>query len=265
MIIIMEKKVKIVVAEENAEQRARLSKELNSHDGWNVVGETGDGEEAVRLIQELSPEIVIISNFLPGLDGIGVSEKIRELKLKPMPQIFLLSSFSSESLVRMAFDAGISYFITKPISCEALIDRINTFRAKESSPVAEPIDLGSEENQKKLALEVTGIIHEIGVPAHIKGYHYLREAIITSVNDMDILNAVTKGLYPSVARQFGTTPSRVERAIRHAIETAWSRGDVETLNKYFGYTISENKGKPTNSEFIAMIADRLALQYYKAS
>ncbi len=260
----MEKKVKIIVAEENAQQRMSLARQLNSHEGWEVIAETGDGEDAVRLIGELSPDIVIISNFLPGLDGIGVSEKVRELKLKPMPQIFLLSSFSSENLVRMAFDAGISYFLTKPISCDALIDRINAFLSKEAA-IADPIDLASEENQKKLALEVTGIIHEIGVPAHIKGYHYLREAIIISVNDMDILNAVTKGLYPSVARQFGTTPSRVERAIRHAIETAWSRGDVETLNKYFGYTISENKGKPTNSEFIAMIADRLAMQYYKAS
>lgn len=260
----MEKKVKIIVAEENAQQRMSLARQLNLHEGWDVIAETGDGEDAVRLIGELSPDIVIISNFLPGLDGIGVSEKIRELKLKPVPQIFLLSSFSNENLVRMAFDAGISYFLTKPISSDALIDRINSFLSTETV-IADPIDLAKEENQKKLALEVTGIIHEIGVPAHIKGYHYLREAIIISVNDMDILNAVTKGLYPSVARQFGTTPSRVERAIRHAIETAWSRGDVETLNKYFGYTISENKGKPTNSEFIAMIADRLAMQYYKAS
>jgi len=255
--------MKIVLAEENAEQRENLAAKLKTQEGWQVVAETGDGEEAVRLIRETRPDVVVLSNFLPGMDGVGVTEQIRRMNYEPTPKIFLMSSFNGENLVRMAFDAGISYFMTKPVSGDALVNRIKAFCNLELAE-NEPRDLCFEENQKKLALEVTGIIHEIGVPAHIKGYHYLREAIIISVNDMDILNAVTKGLYPTVARQFGTTPSRVERAIRHAIETAWSRGDVETLNKYFGYTISENKGKPTNSEFIAMIADRLALAYYKA-
>lgn len=262
--MIMEKKIRLVIAEENDEQRKVLENQLAQVEGWEIAASVNDGEQAVQSIQEFKPDVAIISNFLPGLDGVGVAEKVRGLSIEPAPQIFLLSSYGGENLVRMAFDAGISYFITMPVPCQTIIDRIKSFAKKESA-VNEPKDLCREENQKKLALEVTGIIHEIGVPAHIKGYHYLREAIITAVNDMDILNAVTKGLYPSVARQFSTTPSRVERAIRHAIETAWSRGDVETLNKYFGYTISENKGKPTNSEFIAMIADRLALQYYKAS
>ena len=262
--IIMEKKIRLIIAEENDEQRQMLERELSNEAGWDIAAAVSDGEQAVAMAIEYKPDVVIVSNFLPGLDGVGVAERIREAEIQPSPHIFLLSSYSGEKLVRMAFDAGVSYFITMPVSCKTIIERIKSFCEKEETR-SEPKDLCCEENQKKLALQVTGIIHEIGVPAHIKGYHYLREAIITAVNDMDILNAVTKGLYPGVARQFSTTPSRVERAIRHAIETAWSRGDVETLNKYFGYTISENKGKPTNSEFIAMIADRLALEYYKAS
>lgn len=260
----MDNTVKIVIAHENSDKREEYARAFNEKNGWQVVGLAKTGLEAVHQVCETQADVALLSNFLPELDGIGTTERIRKLKGGTNTKIFLVSAFGGEDLISMAYEAGISYFITAPISGEALADRVEGFCRRDGAAM-QLKDLHEEENQKRLAMDVTAIIHEIGVPAHIKGYHYLREAIVLSVNDMDILNAVTKGLYPTVAQQFSTTPSRVERAIRHAIETAWSRGDVETLNKYFGYTISENKGKPTNSEFIAMIADRLSLQYYKAS
>ena len=164
-----------------------------------------------------------------------------------------MTGFMTEYVGTMAAELGVQYFMSKPCDCQAVADRIAEITAgSEKAPV--------RRNEANIEALVTSVIHEIGVPAHIKGYQYLREAIMIAVDDMDVINAITKVLYPQVAKAFSTTPSRVERAIRHAIEVAWDRGDLETLQKFFGYTVSNTKGKPTNSEFIALIADKLQLQ-----
>ena len=257
----MENVLRTLIAEENGDYRNLLREALSEQPDFEVIASVGDGQEAAQKIMSKCPDLIIINNVLPQMDGIGVIQSVNKLKMEKRPLIFMISTFSGEQLTSELSSLGITYFMVKPFSISTLIDRIRQFRDKAKGET-EAL-LTDEEKQNKLAVDVTKIIHEIGVPAHIKGYHYLREAIIMAVNDMDVLNAVTKVLYPTVAKKFETTPSRVERAIRHAIETAWSRGDVDTLNGFFGYTVSNAKGKPTNSEFIAMIADRLALQYRK--
>jgi two-component system response regulator (stage 0 sporulation protein A) len=200
--------------------------------------------------------------ILSGLDGLAVLEKLAALPDGDRPAVIIISGFSSEHTLAEASNLGASYFMQKPCDIPALLARIRTVSGK-SRPAGIAAGGGIRppvRQEQSLESLVTEIIHEIGVPAHIKGYQYLREAIILAINDMDIINAVTKVLYPTVAKKYSTTPSRVERAIRHAIEVAWDRGDLETLQKFFGYTVSNIKGKPTNSEFIAMIADRLSLQ-----
>ena len=216
---------------------------------FTVVGSAGDGTEAAQLIGRYHPELAVMDVVLPGLDGLGV---LKQLKSRgDATKVIMLSAFCSDQVVAEAMELGACYFLPKPFETEALLDRMRSVFGQTAAP---------ESGSGALKNMVTSIIHEIGVPAHIKGYQYLREAIIIAVNDMDVINAVTKVLYPEVAKRFGTTPSRVERAIRHAIEVAWDRGDLETLQKYFGYTVSNAKGKPTNSEFIAMISDRLTLE-----
>ena len=211
----------------------------------------------VDRILSTTPDIVILNNILPQLDGLGVVQAINNMEMKKRPMFFMISSFASESLMAEANSLGVTYFLVKPFTLDTLIARIRMFR--DSMLVHQ--EKAVEDKRASLELAVTNIIHEVGVPAHIKGYHYVREAIMMAVEDMEVINAITKVLYPAVAKKFGTTSSRVERAIRHAIETAWNRGDIDTLNSFFGYTVSNSKGKPTNSEFIAMIADKLHLQY----
>ena len=227
-----------------------MRKIIDETEEFSVVGSVGDGTEALRLAREEAPDLILMDVVLPGLDGFGVLKQLREQEGK-VPKVILISAFCSDSVVSEAVDLGASYFLTKPVEENALLDRMRALFSR-GAPV--------EEHPAELKNLVTSVIHEIGVPAHIKGYQYLREAIMIAVDDMDVINAVTKVLYPEVAKRFSTTPSRVERAIRHAIEVAWDRGDLETLQKYFGYTVSNAKGKPTNSEFIAMIADRLVLE-----
>ena len=225
---------------------------IEESEEFTVAGSVGDGAEALRLARQEAPDLVLMDVLLPGLDGFGVLKQLRELE--KMPKVILVSAFCSDSVVSEAVELGASYFMFKPVERDALLDRMRALFSRDLPEERHPVEL------KNL---VTSVIHEIGVPAHIKGYQYLREAIMIAVDDMDVINAVTKVLYPEVAKRFGTTPSRVERAIRHAIEVAWDRGDLETLQKYFGYTVSNAKGKPTNSEFIAMIADRLVLEQRK--
>ena len=218
-----------------------------------AVGETGDGKQLVEMVRTLQPDAVVMEMVLSGMDGIEVLEQLRELPSEHRPRILVLSSYIHGAIADLAAANGADHFMVKPCKFSTICARIRqltTFYARE------------EDKSRSNSLEplVTSIIHEVGVPAHIKGYQYLREAILIAVDDMEVINAVTKVLYPEVAKRFGTTASRVERAIRHAIEVAWDRGDLETLQKYFGYTVSNVKGKPTNSEFIAMIADRLQLQ-----
>ena len=246
----MENLTKVILADANEEFRILLEDTIEKTGEFTVVGSTGNGAELMEMVHQLQPQMVIMDLILPGLDGFGVLSQLQTMD-DSMPKVFVTSNFSNETTVSRAMDLGVYFFLPKPVSEQSLLEQMRKAAApQEELAVQEP------------ALEgrVTAIIHEIGVPAHIKGYQYLREAIMIAVNDMDVINAVTKVLYPSVAKAFNTTPSRVERAIRHAIEVAWDRGDLETLQHYFGYTVNSAKGKPTNSEFIALIADRLQLQ-----
>ena len=239
---------KVIIADANESFRAMLREIIEQDGGFTVAASVGDGRSALEQVRELAPDLLILDVVLPELDGFGVLDQLRreELPVRTM----IVSAFFTEQVVSEALGKGAAYFMPKPFENTALLDRMRAV-CQPAQPTA---------HTKNLKNMVTDIIHEIGVPAHIKGYQYLREAILIAVEDMDVINAVTKVLYPEVARRFSTTPSRVERAIRHAIEVAWDRGDLETLQKFFGYTVSNTKGKPTNSEFIAMIADRLVLE-----
>ena len=251
----MENKKRIIVADVGEEFRALLVAGLREEVDLEVVAETGDGQDAVRLVRELSPDVLIMDLMLTRMDGMEVLAEVNALSRKP--RVLVLSSFARDVVAEQAAAQGADYFIVKPCRLSSVVERVRQI----ASPFRkEGEGAGQSLSGQSLESVVTAIIHEIGVPAHIKGYQYLREAIMIAVADMDVINAVTKILYPEVAKRFGTTASRVERAIRHAIEVAWDRGDLETLEKYFGYTVSNAKGKPTNSEFIAMIADRLQLQ-----
>jgi two-component system response regulator (stage 0 sporulation protein A) len=249
----MEMKRRILIGDTGEEFRRILAQAAGEEPDFTVVGETGDGRELIRLAREHRPDAVILDLVLGGIDGLEALQTLSALD-RP-PKLLVLSSYIQGGLAGTAAQYGADYLMTKPCRTETLFERLRTLLENGG---AERQEAG--EGDRDLELEVTGIIHEIGVPAHIKGYQYLREAILYTVRDMDAINAVTKVLYPAVAQKFGTTASRVERAIRHAIEVAWDRGDLETLQKYFGYTVSNAKGKPTNSEFIAMISDRIQLE-----
>ncbi len=244
-----ERKIKIIIADGSEEWRSMLADLLTEEDDLTLVGQTGSGEELLRLIDQQKPDVVVMDLMLAEADGLEVLERLGDKR----PRTLVLSAFASPALARRAAAAGADYCMLKPCRLSAVIERARCLAdgVEEDSP---------DEGGRLLERRITEIIHDIGVPAHIKGYQYLREAITLTVEDMDIINAVTKALYPAVAKKYGTTASRVERAIRHAIEVAWDRGDLETLQRYFGYTVSNVKGKPTNSEFIAMIADRIALE-----
>ncbi len=255
------KNTKILIADENAQMRSNLREGL-TRAGYRSIEEAANGEDALVRIGRNHPDIVICDIWLSKIDGIGVLRNSRLLDFgkDKAPSFIILSMVSSPNIFVEATNAGAEMCIPKPFDIESLtmhVDRIAQNRANDRS--------ASERNVKKdaadIETQVTQIIHQIGVPAHIKGYQYLRTAILLTIDNSDIINSVTKVLYPSVAKKYSTTTSRVERAIRHAIEVAWDRGDVDTLNSYFGYTIQNNRGKPTNSEFIAMIADNLRLKY----
>ena len=243
------KKITVCIADMDVGYRASLRKALESSGSVEVVADAGDGLAALEAVETLHPQVLLTDTLLPGLDGLGLLRRTRGKGTRTI----VITSAVMDNTVQQARQAGAYAFLPKPADNKSLLEHI--------TGAAAPPD---EQSTPQLEGMVTAIIHEIGVPAHIKGYQYLREAIILTVENMDVINAVTKVLYPEVAKRFGTTPSRVERAIRHAIEVAWDRGDIETLQKYFGYTVNSAKGKPTNSEFIAMIADRLQLAIKQA-
>ena len=243
------KKITVCIADMDVGYRASLRKALESSGSVEVVADAGDGLATLEAVETLHPQVLLTDTLLPGLDGLGLLRRIRGKGTRTI----VITSAVMDNTVQQARQAGAYAFLPKPADNKSLLEHI--------TGAAAPPD---EQSTPQLEGMVTAIIHEIGVPAHIKGYQYLREAIILTVENMDVINAVTKVLYPEVAKRFGTTPSRVERAIRHAIEVAWDRGDIETLQKYFGYTVNSAKGKPTNSEFIAMIADRLQLAIKQA-
>ena len=252
----MENTAKILICDENSEARRALSKKL-SELGRFEFDEAENGESALEKIKSLSYDIVIVDLWLSKLDGIGVIKSIGLIEQKKKPAIILTSPINKQSILMEASEAGADVCILKPFDALSLVGHINSLLKHREHEKSERI---STENSDMEA-QVTKIIHQIGVPAHIKGYQYLRSAILMTIDDNEVINSVTKVLYPTVAKKYQTTTSRVERAIRHAIEVAWDRGDVDTLNSYFGYTIQNSRGKPTNSEFIAMIADNLRLKY----
>lgn len=271
----MEKsKINIVIADDNKEFCNILNDYLLNQNDMVVTGIAKDGNEALKLIQEKKPDLVVLDIIMPHLDGLGVLEKLNNMEIDPMPRVIVLSAVGQDKITQRAIMLGADYYVVKPFDMDIFTKRIrqmfnNTIVNDETKrPViientqqSDSVITGTEESEPfDLDAEITNIIHEIGVPAHIKGYMYLRKAISMVVYDVELLSAVTKELYPAIAKEYNTTASRVERAIRHAIEVAWSRGEVETINNIFGYTINNGKGKPTNSEFIAMVADKLRLE-----
>ncbi len=257
----MENNTKILIADENPAGRQALVSELRRA-GFHNIEEAVNGEDALIKIGRFHPDVAILDIWLSKLDGIGVLRNCKSLHFgNDLPPAFIIVSMvSSQSIFLEASRAGADLCLLKPYNMESLCQHILSLAESRLLPTAEETP-EAEEPGKDIETQVTRIIHQIGVPAHIKGYQYLRTAILLTVRDSDMINSVTKVLYPSVAKKYATTTSRVERAIRHAIEVAWDRGDVDTLNSYFGYTIQNNRGKPTNSEFIAMIADNLRLKY----
>lgn len=243
----MDNRIKIMLADADAEAREMLQNALEDTGRFAVVASTGNGGEVLQQMEETKPDILVLDLILPGLDGLSI---LQRMEGDDLPLVLATSPFVTREMAAQAGDLGASLFISKPYGEDAMVDSLLRLAEKADPKVHVP---GLEEL-------VTSIIHEVGVPAHIKGYQYVREAIMITVEDMDVINSVTKVLYPEVAKRYHTTPSRVERAIRHAIEVAWDRGDLETLQKFFGYTVSNAKGKPTNSEFIAMISDRIRLK-----
>ncbi|WP_337101698.1 sporulation transcription factor Spo0A [Paenibacillus sp. YIM B09110] len=265
-------KIEILLADDNREFTNLLSEYISEQSDMSVSGVAYNGEEVLRHLEETRkiPDVLILDIIMPHLDGLGVLERLKEMNLSPMPKIIMLTAFGQENITQKAVQLGASYYILKPFDMDVLANRIrqlvgnptfttNGSYATSSSSIKSnvvPIAKG-----KNLDANITSIIHEIGVPAHIKGYQYLREAITMVYNNIEILGAITKTLYPAIAEKFKTTPSRVERAIRHAIEVAWTRGNIDSISHLFGYTINISKSKPTKSEFIAMVADKLRIEH----
>lgn len=254
----MDKDTKILIADENNEVRNHIHERLKVN-GAGLIDEVKNGDEAMKMISRQSYDIVISDLWLPSLDAASIMKKTAEIG-KNTPSFVILTQVSTPSVLMEANRAGASLCMAKPIDYDTFSDKIDMILKNRSNSSASS-DKNDAADKIDMETQVTRIIHQIGVPAHIKGYQYLRTAILMTISDNDVINSVTKVLYPSVAKKYQTTTSRVERAIRHAIEVAWDRGDVDTLNSYFGYTIQNSRGKPTNSEFIAMIADNMRLKY----
>lgn len=256
----MEQKIKVLLADCSEHFGNPCASVMRSH-GIEVETIEKDGRQIVNHIEKIHPDVVIMDFFLPRLDAIGVMKSIQTMGLMQVPQFMIMSSFDNPNLEREAMLAGADYYFLKPFDADEMAERILTLCGKKrpEQPVRRPAN-PIIATSGSLEMRVTEIIHQIGVPAHITGYQYLRDSILMAIEDDDIINSITKRLYPAVAKKHNTTSSRVERAIRHAIEVAWDRGDVDVLNSYFGYTIHNGRGKPTNSEFIAMISDKFRLQ-----
>ena len=279
----MKNKITVLIADDNPEFAKTLTNYIERDEELEVIAVARDGKQAVEMILNTEPDIALLDVIMPHLDGIGVLEKIKEANMRKRPICIMLSAVGQDKITQRALELGAEYYTIKPIDIEMLLGRIKDIKNYKPSNIKETILNGNinvttrearaqyieispdkKKDEENLEALVTNVIHEVGVPAHIKGYQYLREAIMMVVNNIDIINQITKQLYPDIARKFKTTPSRVERAIRHAIEVAWTRGQTETVDSIFGYTISAAKGKPTNSEFIAMIADKLRLELKSA-
>lgn len=257
----MESNTKVLISDDDKEFCAQCSAILRTY-GFETVIVAKNGNTVVDKIKECKPAVVLMDVFMPHLDAIGVMKAVRSEGITPVPLFMTVSTFDNPILERELLSSGVSYCFLKPFDTEMMAERIVQLSGhKTTNNISSfPTVQQTRTSEPDIEMMVTEIMHQIGVPAHIKGYHYLRDAIVLAVKDGDIINSVTKQLYPTVAKKNGTTSSRVERAIRHAIEVAWDRGDVDILNSYFGYTIHNSRGKPTNSEFIAMIADKMRLR-----
>jgi len=262
-------KIEVLLADDNREFTNLLAEYITEQDDMMVTGIAYNGEEVLNMISESRkiPDVLILDIIMPHLDGLGVLERLREMNLSPQPKIIMLTAFGQENITQRAVQLGASYYILKPFDMEVLASRIRQLVGQQHITTGNMTVSTTKSNVvpmakgKNLDANITSIIHEIGVPAHIKGYQYLREAITMVYNNIEILGAITKTLYPAIAEKFKTTPSRVERAIRHAIEVAWTRGNIDSISHLFGYTINISKSKPTNSEFIAMVADKLRIEH----
>lgn len=257
----MQNALKLLISNERDEFNREYAK-IFENAGFRLCFSPKDGLKVLDKIEEEQPDLVLMDLFMPHLDGIGVLHSIQRIQVKKKPLFFVKSTFSSPNLERELMNNGVSYFTVEPFQAKDLVVKMLEMTGYQ---IEEKLEENNVNHLPSLEIQVTEILHQIGVPAHIKGYHYLRDSIIMAIETPEIINAVTKQLYPSVAKRYETTSSRVERAIRHAIEVAWDRGDVDVLNSYFGYTIHNTRGKPTNSEFIAMISDKLRLQMKTAS
>lgn len=254
----MNSRIRVILADGSADYCMGLKENLEKYSEISVEGTVCNGTELVKMACDLKPDIIIMDTMLAGLDGLAAAREIMSKNLSTKPVFFAASSFAGEQTIAEATELGIGHFMLKPIDVDSLALKIKNYRRL---PIQIPLKFPRNANPEiDIEVRVTEVIHQIGVPAHIKGYQYLRSSIMMTIKNVEVVNAVTKVLYPAVAKEFKTTSSRVERAIRHAIEVAWDRGDIEVLQNYFGYTVSNIKGKPTNSEFISMIADKLRLQ-----
>ncbi len=259
----MGKKIKIIVADDNRNLCQMLQNYLQGQEDLQIVGLAYNGIEAWEQIQTQEPDLLIIDLVMPGLDGLGVLERIAMRTTVPRPKVIMLTAFGQESLTHQAMMLGVDYFILKPFDLEILGKRIRSLTQEttntSSNYTSAAPAVTSAGSGLNIAVEVTSMMHQIGIPAHVKGYQYIRDAIIMVVGDVSLLGAVTKELYPAIAKKYDTAPSRVERGIRHAIELAWERGHTETLKRIFGYSMNIERQKPTNSEFIALLADKLRI------
>lgn len=265
----MNKQISVVLADDSEDFVNSVKSYLDTVDGIHVAGTAYNGREAVEMVRDLKPDVLLLDMIMPQLDGLGVLQKLRNTPLEKKPVCMMLSGVSQARSTQRAMELGSAYFMLKPFEMEALSERIFEFAdaqlpiqnapttAKQQASIA---TLPADAKPRDLERVVTSLIHDIGIPAHIKGYQFIRSAILMAIDNIEVINHITKQLYPDLAKMYKTTPSRIERAIRHAIEVAWNRGHVDTMERLFGYTISAEKGKPTNSEFIAMLADHLRLQ-----
>lgn len=255
----------VAIADDNERMIEVLNNIMREDNELKIVGTANNGEEVCRMIKEKEPDIVLLDLIMPKLDGLSVMERINhDMSIKKHPKFIVISAIGQEGITEDAFNLGASYYIMKPFDGDMVLKRMHSMKSglahsMEKQRFSEKESL--DQIQEHLETEVTDLIHEVGVPAHIKGYHYLRDSILMTVKDPEMLSSITKILYPTIAKKHQTTPSRVERAIRHAIEVAWNRGNIDMINEMFGYTVSTGKGKPTNSEFIALIADKIRLQH----
>lgn len=252
-------KIRVLIGDDNREFCEVLRTFVEGQPDFEVAGVAHNGAEVLEQVERTEPDVVILDIIMPHLDGIGVLEELRERQLRRRPRVIILTAFGQESITQRALAMGADYYVLKPFSFDVLATRIRQMLTSPA-PAAGQERSSGRPHGRSLDADVTQIIHEIGIPPNIKGYRYLREAILIMIEKDGRFGGITKELYPTIARQFQTTPSRVERAIRHAIEVAWSRGNLEILSGLFGYTISRDRGKPTNSQFIAAVADKLRME-----